>query len=229
MSKTDELNKLFVDWKTRKLLFCEDGILSETDYEKADIKVLFVLKDVHNAPVNDVQDAQSEDGKNIDMRKALRENGEKDEKTWKPLIKWLSWLIHVDTDTYKYLAFMNLKKDEGWKSVSAATLEQYAERDQDLIREQIRIIAPDVIIACSRDVFEILRDTVFKDKESSAPAFPKTHLDYGQTFIIRYGDKPTVVVNYHHPTAREKNSYSDEQHKQNMESIREFVWRSKQQ
>lgn len=223
MNKTDMLNSLFEKWKARRLLFCEDGILYADRYDTAKIKVLFVLKDVNNPTVNAVADTErSDDGKNIDMRKVFRDTEEKNCRTWAPIFRWLSTLLGNISSPEDYFAFINIKKDEGQGSIAPSTLFQYAERDCDLIKQQIEIISPNLIISCGRDVFNCLHEKIFDQKEFIPhKVFSGTDkLDYGKAFTTKIGTQSTLVVEYHHPTAR--NSYTETQHQENMDAIRMY-------
>lgn len=225
MSKTSKLNNLFAEWKSRKLLFCEDGILSEDDYDNANMKVLFALKDVNNPHVNNVgENEKSIDNQNIDMRRVFRETSEREEKTWAPVFKWLSMLLCNISSPEKYFAFINIKKDEGQGSIALSTLQQYAKRDSDLIKKQIEIISPDVVICCGRDVFTCLHDVVYAKEQPSIfrVLFPDDKLDYGKVFVIETNERKIAFVEYHHPTARGSKGYTADQHQHNMLAIREF-------
>ena len=222
--KTEE--ELFDLWKKRRLVFCEDGILNKEMYDKSEIKVLFALKDVNNLEVNRVKDEEmAVDGKSIDMKRVFRESDEKNERTWKPVFSWLKYLLHKESAD-EYFAFINLKKDEGLGSVGFSTLQQYAQRDADLIRKQIELIAPDLIISCGRDVFECLCKNVFNEQSQNVSKLFNNddRLDYGKMISVKNGDKITHIVEYHHPTARVNQSYSEEEHIHNMDVIREKLF-----
>lgn len=227
MKKTEMMNEIFKEWKERKLLFCEDGIVDEDGYNEADIKILFVLKDVNNPIVNSVEeDEKSLDGINIDMRRIMREKNEKDKGTWKTLLEWLKALLKVDFIPVNQLAFINLKKDEGQGSVSASTVRQYAKRDADLIRKQIEIISPDLVIVCGSDAFESLAQDVYnldKNHEYHKITFTDKMNNHGRYFNIpdlAYTYKKVCAVEYRHPS-RYRDQGTTEEHCQNMLTIRE--------
>ena len=53
MTKTEQLNSLFDQWKEskeeyKKCHFAEDGIIREEEWDKANRKILFVLKETNN-------------------------------------------------------------------------------------------------------------------------------------------------------------------------------------
>lgn len=225
MTKNDDLNKLFDEWKQRRLLFCEDGILHEDFYNKSPFKILFALKDVNNPRVNRLQENEkSSDGKSLDMRRVLLETNEKEEKTWAPIFEWLSILLDTSCPE-NYFAFINLKKDEGQGSISGATLRQYTCRDADLIRRQIQIISPDVVISCGRDVFESLHECVYQNctiRNNEIQLTEKMH-DYGRLFDAGDTGKPLYIIEYCHPANRGRGTCTSEEHRQNMIAIRNFI------
>ncbi len=207
------------------MLFCEDGILDENFYDKSPFKILFALKDVNNKKVNQLlEHEKSADGKSIDMRRVFLETNEMEEKTWLPIFKWLSILLDTSCPE-KYFAFINLKKDEGQGSISASTLNQYANRDADLIKQQIQIISPDVVISCGRDVFESLHKFVFPDCpiRNKEIQFNQKMNDYGRLFDAGDTEKPLYIIEYCHPTNRGHGACTLEEHCQNMIAIRNFI------
>lgn len=230
MTKTDKLNQLFEEWKKQKFLFCEDGIICESVYNAIDaLRPLFILKDVHNETV--ACDELSEDGVNIDMRKAIFKPGQ--EKTWKHIAYWTEAFANSIPqkfeiiknisvfDSLKKTAFLNIKKDEGGASVCGSVLLKYAKRDKDFLKEQISICTPDVIVTCGEDVFTCLEEIYSKEELTFVEKIEISYdSKYGEIYNLKINsDKTVFVIKYLHPnrTSHEK-TYND------MLKFRDFIY-----
>ena len=238
MTKTERLDELFTRWKKTGFkgekfkVFCEDGIIDEETYNDEAIKVLFVLKDVNNAKPEE----------NVDLRKNLKKL-EGEGRTWFPIARWTIALL--DAIAYseeidimnsskqhthlKRAAVMNLKKEAGGAKVPDDCILCYADAHSKLIKEEVRIIKPDIIIACSSVIFEALQTKVFKVEkleDTFVNKFNERMKSYGKCFdISSFIDckKPVYVVEYRHPNQAGTQGTSKE-HYENMLKIREHFF-----
>jgi hypothetical protein len=131
-----------------------DGITNLEIYEKTSPKILWILKE-----------ANSPDSSGWDMR-PYHNDKLKSYKYWHRsygLILGVSYaLIHTDesfqeyklipenTETMKNIAFINIKKTGGGASASNENLNDFYQKNKDLLFQQIVSIAPDIIINCSQ-------------------------------------------------------------------------------
>ena len=145
MSRMDEL---FEEWKQRMgeeaERMCLDGIVCEENYESADPKLLFIAKEP-NHPEGPGFDFREAFCKEVRYAFSIR------------LCEWaygiwngfppLSVVDEVDRlEVMRSISFMNLKKVGGTGSADYERIRSITDRDKDLLRRQIEIIDPDVII-----------------------------------------------------------------------------------
>lgn len=236
------LEKLFEEWhKDENLpidIFCEDGIIDTNLYGcNNSPKILFVLKDAHLDDICQTKLKQNNENV-VNMREDVLLEGEG--KTWNPLALWSTALIkseqvgfnniNVDInlrrETLPEIAFMNLKKEGGGPQVSDKCVKEYVCQHKDYIIREIELCDPDVIIACSKVVFESLSDIVFdmSDDEQKV-VFNEKMQSYGHYFDISNflnKDKPVYVVEYRHPACSGA-SGTYEEHYNNMLKIRKYL------
>jgi len=150
MTKTEKLNKLFLEWKKTKSIyhtdFARDGIIDEELWNKAEPKVLFLLKEP-NKPTDDLRDL-------------IREGG----GPWPNLRYWNYALQSIKShsvppdfreaveakensnDSCNGIAIVNLKKSSGGYPADDKKIELFAKDDKKDMEEEIHIIAPDIIV-----------------------------------------------------------------------------------
>jgi hypothetical protein len=148
--------------------FFEDGILNQDAYDKAEVKVLLVLKEV-----NDKVDKDDERGDWSFMEHLERGPA----GMWLAAARWCMAILEgaragtmpdFDQSTgqdgtgpsiksagrdelhraLQQVAVLNLNKLGGGRSTDATKLALRAKQDADLLRRQIDLIAPDIIVAC---------------------------------------------------------------------------------
>lgn len=242
----ETVEELFERWKTEGAVgksfnvFCKDGIVDEFQFDKR--RILFVLKDVH---LGEQSRAFYEQQGEIDMRTEVCGIGEG--RTWNPVALWAKALIDDDVkpfaaisaelsdkqqlrDIYlKKIAFLNLKKEAGDASVSNQCVRHYAKADAVFLRQQIKIINPDIIIACSAVVFEAMKECAFENAEVDDTikiTLNSKMSNYGNVFDIGPligRNRPLYVVKYCHPNNRGSGSCTYEEHYDNMLHIRELL------
>jgi len=129
---------------------CRDGIIDEHLFEKARRRILFVMKETD------------------DFRGDLREFLKDGPKTqmWHATARWAAGLLgdfppfdKIDNEqamrkSLTSIATINLKKASGGAQADMQKVNAYAQQDQNLLRRQISLIKPDVIVACG--TFDIM-------------------------------------------------------------------------
>lgn len=230
MEKTQELEKLFDKWSTTHKfeVFCKDGIVDEKTFNQAETKILFVLKDLHLK--YDVE-KYKEIGY-IDMREFVSTEG----GMWKTVEAWAEPFFDDASKEgiLKKVAFLNLKKEHGEASVSDKCVLCYSKRDSDFIKKQIKIINPDIVIACSNAVYNGLKEVFEIQEEQEDSVFKKIVFndkmsDYGEYFDVGSLlniDKQINVVHYRHPSMGNRQG-TKEEHQENMLKIRESIQNKK--
>ena len=211
MTAKEYLNQseaLFERWKKEDggNHFICDGIVNPDEWFKQKTKICFLLKEAYT----------SEDGF------CLNEWLDKDEtcikKTWKSVSLWVDGILKTDEttvpsylesnnlsrksrhDLIKKIAAINIKKSDGERKSDWYNLVEYAERDKEKLKEQIKLINPDVIVCGSTyDFLRIIYGTEYnKDKKKlikETGILPDDIDDKGY-FIME--DK-TIVIKYYHP------------------------------
>lgn len=250
MNKTEQLYKLFSEWeengnfesKGKRGQFIKDGIVCLEKYEESPLKVLFMLKDTDDANPEIVY-----------CRGVCDEVLQSDNsgQTWNRVAEWSralttgdSSFLHVNNlkkeeteevnekdgmrKYFKKVAIMNLKKASGKGKIPYYELKKYVNSNQLHInnaRKEIEIIDPDVIVACSPDVFAILHDEIFKEEKfqvTQTQIFSDARSKFIKCFDIHLfsGSKhPVYVIEYRHPS----NGCSAEKSYNDMLKIREFI------
>lgn len=148
MSKNAQLDVLFGAWQkalgAEGKRFIRDGIIHEPSFEAQQPKVLFLGKEPHD--------------KSIEADWDFREEWPKD-PSWKHARQIKRWAYGILNDfpawelaaspienTLLKVACMNVKKSGGGPSSVQTDIEHHAIHHADLIRRQVEIIDPDIII-----------------------------------------------------------------------------------
>lgn len=242
-NKEQKLKNLFDEWKNdtcfneegKKGQFVPDGIVDYEEFEKAEIKVLFLLRDAHDVDGN------------------YEEHGICDEvlhsknsyKTWGPIAIWARGVLYLEEPFadlnqlkkesytapddngirkyYRKIAIMNLKKVSG--GANAENIEEFAERHAENIHREIEIIAPDIIVACGNDVYDLLIGTVYdidlRNAVENKIDLSEKMKHYGHCIKLMNGNSDVLVIRYRHP-AMSGRSGGQESHFQNMQIIRKY-------
>ena len=175
-------------WKRKK--FIPDGIVDVQSYLDSKIKVLYILKETNGF---------IEGG----LAKYLKGGGRA--STWNNVTRWQYGITNIYKDIrwgeietisnetrksqLKNIAIMNLKKEPGEEKAVSKQIWNYALEDKDLLKEQIQIYSPDVIICCGTgDIvkkLELIKK--FNKWEKSS---------YGVSY---YQSKDQIIIDYYHP------------------------------
>ena len=177
-----------------------DGVIDEKQYLEAPIKILWILKEP-NSPDDDI----------YDMRKGIATllDGDVIHKDWAKTFTALAYstygILNNKTEEYypkiegnapvveslQKTAFINVKKLPGKSFAIKKELRDFYSRYNLLLKEQIEIINPDVLIfggsfdLFEKEWFEIFGSKLYED-------ISKTHIQEYQ-----YGDK--LLLSTHHP------------------------------
>ena len=163
-TKTQLLDDLFTEWARRDpntaRLLCRDGIVREECYDTAAPKTLFVSKEPNNPQGLgfDFRDCWANDPVKYGFSHRLSEWAFGVQNGFPPLSVFDSNESHK-RESMQAIAFMNLKKVGGSGTADSDSIKSLVTRDEDLLRRQIEIIAPDVLIGCigfERDVWRLL-------------------------------------------------------------------------
>ena len=194
-AKILEEQELFDDWKERDPSIILDGVVSWFDYANSAIIILFVLKEVNS------------DESDWDLREFLKDGGRS--FTWNNITRWIIGIRNINTDYdwstieniepeqrreyLKTVAAINMKKATGGKDVADnGIIYKHALNDSELLKRQIDIYEPDLIICCgTADAFF---DSVYKDIKVD---WKMTH--NGLWYVI---DGKRTIIAYNHPEAR---------------------------
>jgi len=152
----DQHEVLLVEWERRHFqkkykAFIRDGIIDPTLWAKAEPKVLFVLKESYGGPK--------------DLREEIRHPGCAKWPIWWKAAYWCYACHYVfsgkelppfpaddhafkeASDLFLSSAVINVKKSNGQNPSNDDDLARYVREDADLIRRQIDLIKPDIVIS----------------------------------------------------------------------------------
>lgn len=218
----DAHSALMDEWKKRHKakgygIFIKDGIVCPETWFSQSIRVLFLLKEAYN---ND----PDYKGDCWDLLGFLKDTDKNKGRIWAAVAEWQhaienttkehiptfdGWLGATVNDMDKYrkkqceqlkkCAVMNIKKSNGKTASTDKDLLGYVERDWDLLKKQIEIIAPTIIVCGS--TFHLLKD---KSKEPDS----ERKLIFGADSCKLLPDRgckrigDTTVIAYYHPANR---------------------------
>ncbi|GBE39288.1 hypothetical protein BMS3Bbin08_01910 [bacterium BMS3Bbin08] len=172
---------------------CKDGILNTEEFKSAKPKILFIMKEVNDFAGKDLR-VLLKDGPCFKM--------------WHTVARWAAGIwkgfpeykkvnnSDLMREALSKIATINLKKVSGESSALWSQINAYAHRDRELLREQIRQINPDIIIACG--VFEILIWLLDLDVDPNEP----------YKSPIKDNKRNAYVIPWKHPAGRFNNEKS---------------------
>ena len=160
MTRTEQLNRLFDEWQQQRpqeaQRMCLDGIVCEERYEERKPKILFIAKEPNdpNGEAFDFREWWCEDGPAYAFSRRLCEWAYGIWNGFPPIAQFNN--AH---EIIRSIAFMNLKKVGGGNQADPDVILATTQRDQCLLRRQIAIIEPDVIVGCvgrDRHIWDVL-------------------------------------------------------------------------
>lgn len=148
--------------------FVRDGVVSEKDYLRSELKILFVLKEANGEA-------------NGDIRKLIR-TGRQD-FTWDNVARWAYGIRNrSDLPAWKefpklndqfrkqemqHIVAMNLKKSPGGSKANKSAIKKAVVRDAEMIEQQFNLYSPELILCCGRQVADLLLGALkIKDTDS---------------------------------------------------------------
>ncbi len=192
-----QLKDLMAEWKQsipKNETFSSDGIVDLLSWQKADKKILVLLKETndYSGSITDL------------IREVVKKEKSSGEfwgaMTFHTVGKWLYGLEKLEKGIYPTLkeakkhrkksllncAYMNLKKSTGGSSTSFKQLEKATIRDKDFIRKEIEIIQPKIVICGG--TYGLVKKHIFPELERVSPR------------IHKFND--IIFINAYHPAYR---------------------------
>ena len=205
-----ELDEFFVEFENKfkengHKNFCRDGLLyrngnESTLWNKSERRICFLLKDP-NADTS---------GKNVDARTYNNMVGNFGHR----LAEWVYGLLKTEKNKkfpfssaydkekkeniFKTAPFaiVNIKKEGGKAQVQDDIVKKFGEKYSDLLRRQLDILKPNIIVCGGNVVFEIAREWIYK-KEKYESIRVTNNLFY-------YPNQKMILINSVHPSSRGK-------------------------
>lgn len=160
---------------------CRDGIVDEEEFGKDGAKkILFVMKDDHDnkAELKDLRETLKDGPRN---------------KMWQTAARWAAGILFdfprfekIDykmmQNAVRQIAVISLKKTRGAAQSDMAVINAHAFQDRELLRKQIELIDPEIIIACGNfDILVWLLELAVKPENLSQPVYYN-----GKVRVIRF-------------------------------------------
>lgn len=184
--------------------FIADGIVDAPTWKEQKRKILFVLKEAYH-------DKRAE----YDLSASLKVEGPWG-SVWNRCAEWISGICRADrgnplppyqalswgdaNSLLKSCAVLNLKKSDGNSSSCMGEIAEYAQYDHLEIKQQIKIINPDIVICGS--VLYLLKEHVYGDALLGNGQFRGERNDNWYYWTTALTGKPTLVIDFYHPANR---------------------------
>ncbi|MFR1323829.1 MAG: hypothetical protein ACLSBL_01855 [Ezakiella massiliensis] len=175
----------------------KDGLADESQYLSAEYKIIYIMKEVNG-------------GKGWDLRDFIKDGGRS--QTWDNIARWTEGILNLDKDypwdylkednearRMKYLkkiGAVNLKKLSGTYESIPNEISAAACENKQIIKEQIDLYDPDIIICCGTAVDYVNNciDPAYKNWQMTRRGIP----------YIRLANK--IIIDHCHPGARFRDS-----------------------
>lgn len=185
---------LFDEWRIHRPEIVTDGIVNEEAYSKSKIKILYLLKEVNG-------------GENWDLCEFIASGARA--QTWNNITRWTMGIQNLDKDFHwkdmenisenqrkdilKSICAVNVKKTSGGHTADSKKLEEAAKEDSVLLRRQLAIYEPEIIVCCGTDWLYF--DYIYNYK-------PEWKMTSHGIWYVR--DEEKIIISYSHPEARTK-------------------------
>lgn len=199
----EQEQQLFDTWKKQRNYksFLTDGLFDEHEWNKQEIKILYVLKEANWENAND------------DLCSLLlSEKSSNYWRTWNNIVRYTqairdggSYQRTINkadkTKCLKTIAAMNIKKVGGDSSANDEEIRQFGINDASFLEQQIELYQPDIIVCCGRGKgknADILHDYVL-----SKVSDWQTPIGTYNYFLCALKTKKTIpVISFRHPQMR---------------------------
>lgn len=198
MQKMVELNNLFLSWQHQhsqddsdkskyKIInrdsFTEDGPIVPELYYASQKKILFIGKESNIENSGVLKNGQIIADEIFYTREVVLDPKRTPRKFVKNLAKLYNALksgnyevVDSNTDSLKEAAFINLNKRGGLATCSHRILRAYTKRYKDWIVEEITLLAPDLIVCCGADCYNIVvSEIAVRSKIAGIPVLAAYH------------------------------------------------------
>ena len=191
----EKQNELFAEWKAVNPNIITDGVVNETEYLNAPVKVLYLLKETNG-------------GSGWDLCEFVASGGRP--QTWNNVTRWTNGIFNINRDIpwteleniteqqrIEYLnkiCVVNAKKTSGGHTSNYSEIQSAAQNSRERLIRQFEIYNPEIVICCGTS--SIYFEDIFEVEE---PAWKMTSRGIG---FVRENDR--IIVSYSHPAARVK-------------------------
>lgn len=196
-NKFENLPDLLSAWKqsveNENCHFNEDGIISDDHWCTTNLKVLFVLKETNQAKQNIISAINYA----IENKKSCWWRG----KVLSRVGRWAYGLQNYNEQPIDFtcadkkkktaipaIAYINLRKSNGGSRTKARPFDQHVNKYSNLIKQQIELINPDVIVLCG--TYKPIKKHVFPE------------LNKKSFRVHEFENK--IFINAWHPACRKK-------------------------
>tara|TARA_Y100000766_G_scaffold262425_1_gene253640 strand:+ start:131 stop:766 length:636 start_codon:yes stop_codon:yes gene_type:complete len=180
---------LFKKWQKKRPRMAKDGVVNDMEYNRSSVKILFILKEVNGWP-------------NGDLRELL--NRAEKWRTWNNISRW-NYGVQSYFKTGKFdfknkitkkdrkeilknIAVINLKKASGGSSSNMGEIRQHALEDKELLKEQVNLYTPDLVICCGTgNIIPQLN------------LFEKSKYTKSSEGVVYSNNSNPLIINYLHP------------------------------
>lgn len=195
---------LMREWRSRheregKQRFVKDGVLCAAKYLSSTPKICFLLKEAHFARTGSLVKWLNKGGM-TPMWATVAEWASGLQRTTAagPLPKKPALTDNAKTELLRSVAIVNVKKSEGVESSDYSDLLDYVEADQDLLRRQIELLDPDVIVCGNNSSFlRVLYDAGITPKRKVDDAGEIDHKKMLANGYIVFNGR--IILDYYHP------------------------------
>ena len=198
MTIKEKENILFDKLSKENPAIVEDGLVDENEYLSSKYKILYVMKEVNSSEA-------------WDLRKFLYDGGRP--QTRDNITRWTQGILNIHTEyswdelsknnekrrkTYlKKIGSINLKKTGGGYTSKIKEISKAARENKAIIKNQIEIYKPDIIICCG--TAGDLVNSVLEPKEI------KWSMTQRGVEYIKYKEK--TILSFAHPEAKIRDAY----------------------
>ena len=195
-----QISDLYKEWKSRvdtnDTPFVTDGVIDPEQWFKQDERIMFVIKEAHS----------DKGEKDWDLSDHALLNGKFGKRvTWRNISLWAKGMQNIygdynpndkDLETFgnKYLhsiAALNIKKYNGTITSNDEDIIHYADQEKDLIKKEIEICDPNVIVCCGT-AKALSRVIDFNYEQYNNECFYHTFINGHEV----------IVIDFYHPANR---------------------------